>query len=85
MDNNSQMMSGDNTRPQSSHTAQPPATYSSAAAPYATPPRMQQQFQFQTPVRQDQFEAMQLASSFMPFQRRGRRNTSDDTEDMEIA
>jgi hypothetical protein len=86
MDNNNQMMSGDNIpRPQSSHTAQPPATYSSAAAPYATPPRMQQQFQFQTPVRQDQFEAMQLASSFMPFQRRGRRNTSDDTEDMEIA
>jgi len=80
---NSQMMSSDNIRPQSSHTAQPPATYSSAAAPYSTPPRMQQ-FQFQTPVRQDQFEAMQLASGFMPFQRR-RRNTTDDPEDMELA
>src|SRR5579859_3330518 len=58
MDNN-QMMLGDNTRPQSSHIAQPPATYSSAAAPYATPPRqMQQQFQFQTPVRQTQFETI---------------------------
>lgn len=87
MDNNPMMSTGDNTRPQSSHIAQPPATYSSAAAPYATPPRqMQQQFQFQTPVRQpNQFEAIQLASSFMPFQHRRRNTTSDDTEDMEIA
>ncbi len=78
-----QMMSSENMRPQSSHIAQPPATYSSAAAPYASPPRMQQPFQFQTPIRQDQFEVMQLASGFIPFQRR-RRNNSDVTEDMEI-
>jgi hypothetical protein len=62
-----------NIRPHTSHagqqSAQPPATYSSAAAPYATPPRLPQQ-QYQTPqfhppqVRQDQYvqEQIQLTS-----------------------
>jgi len=75
------------TRPHTSHQAsfiqpaQPPATYQSAAAPYATPPRVsvsQSQFttpQFQPPsssqLRQDQFvpdALQQLASpaSFTP-------------------
>ena len=74
------------TRPHTSHhtlqqnlpqSAQPPATYQSAAAPYATPPRLshlsQPQFttpQFQTPLRQDQYipESLQLGSpaSFTP-------------------
>jgi hypothetical protein len=62
-------------RPHSSHSgvmqqsAQPPATYQSAAAPYATPPRLSNLSQtqytphFQSPVRQDQYiEGMQLAS-----------------------
>jgi hypothetical protein len=64
-------------RPQSSHptlqAAQPPATYQSAAAPYATPPRLstlssshhQQYTTPQFPMRTDQYihtESMQLAS-----------------------
>jgi hypothetical protein len=69
-----------NMRPHSSHTTatpiqqsqpQPPATYQSAAAPYATPPRLHlsqshyQMPQFQTPVRRDQYvqqETLQLQS-----------------------
>ena len=62
-----------NMRPHTSHaiqqSAQPPATYQSAAAPYSTPPRLSQQQQYTTPqfqpgqVRQDQFvQEMQLAS-----------------------
>ena len=75
-----------NIRPHTSHaiqqSAQPPATYQSAAAPYSTPPRLsqqqqqqQQQQQYTTPqfqpppVRQDHYvQEMQLASpaSFTP-------------------
>lgn len=64
-----------NIRPHTSHaiqqSAQPPATYQSAAAPYSTPPRLsqQQQQQYTTPqfqpaqVRQDPYaQEMQLAS-----------------------
>ena len=67
-----------NIRPHTSHaiqqSAQPPATYQSAAAPYSTPPRLSQQQQqhqqqYTTPqfqpaqVRQDQYvQEMQLSS-----------------------
>jgi hypothetical protein len=84
IDSGGQIMSQDlNTRPHSSHAGpsmqqpQPPATYQSAAAPYATPPRIstmhQQQYtnqQFQTPIRQDPYvsDQLQLTSpaSFTP-------------------